>query len=102
MDSGDYFYVALFLYWLVSQAMAAAKKTKAKSQPPLRPPRPEPVRARTELPKAPPPLPVRTADPAEIAIEVLGQLEKGSEATLPELDEKVRAQVRVLPRALSQ
>ena len=87
MESEHYFYVALFLYWLVSQVLAAAKKTKAKS------PRPEPVRERTELPKAPPPLPVRTADPAEGAIEVLGQLEKGSEATLPELDEKVRAQV---------
>ncbi len=93
MDSGDYFYVALFLYWLVSQALAAAKKTKAKSQPPPPHPPPEPVRARTELPKAPPPLPVRAASPSERASEALGQLEKEIEATLPELDEKVRAQV---------
>ena len=91
MDSGDYFYVALFLYWLVSQALAAAKKSKAKYQPP--PPPPPSKRERTEIPEAPPAVPVQAQNPAEGAIAALGQLEKEIEATLPELDEKVRAQV---------
>ena len=90
MDSGDYFKVVLFVLWLVWQALAAAKKATAKSQP--TPPLPT-KRERTDIPEIPPPLPVRTGNPAEGAIEALGQLEKESEATLPELDEKVRAQV---------
>ena len=92
MDSGDYFYIALAIYWLVSTALGAAKKRKAKAKPP---PRRAPLRERTELPKVPPQLPVRTADPdpAKDVIEALGQMEKESEAALLELDEKVRAQV---------
>ena len=90
MDSGDYFKVALFVLWLVWQAVTAAKKATAKSQPTPPPPT---KRERTDIPEIPPPLPVRTENPAEGAIEALGQLEKESEATLPELDEKVRAQV---------
>jgi len=90
MDSGDYFKVALFVLWLVWQAVTAAKKAKAKSQPTPPPPT---KRERTDIPEIPPPLPVRTENPAEGAIEALGQLEKEIEATLPELDERIRAQV---------
>ena len=72
MDSGDYFKVVLFVLWLVWQAVAAAKKATAKSQP--TPPLPT-KRERTVIPEVPPPLPVRTQNPAEGVIEALAQLE---------------------------
>ena len=92
MDSGDFVYLVFFALWLFSQIAAVAKKNKARQQQAAQqqaatPPPPVPV--------APQPAPASQGQGEGLLLS-LNDLEQETEATLLEIDEKVRAQVSFL------
>ncbi len=95
MEPETIFYIALAAWWLLSQLASAAKKSKARRPPPA-----TKTTTRAEPHHVPPPVLAR--EPAERFPQARGmaknldRLEREIEAGLPELDEKVRAQVEFL------
>jgi hypothetical protein len=89
------FYIALAAWWLLSQLASAAKKSKARRPPPA-----PKTTTRAEPHHVPPPgLPAEASEPIPLAQEMaknLDRLEREIEASLPELDEKVRLQIEFL------
>ena len=95
MEPETIFYFALAVWWLLSQLARAAKKSKARRPPPV-----PKATTRAEPHHVPPPLLPREApEPfpqARGMAKQLDRLEREIEAGLPQLDEKVRAQVEFL------
>lgn len=85
------FYIALFVWWLLSQLASAAKKSRAERPPPTRK-----TATRVEPRPAPPPVlppePVDAFPQARGMSKNLDRLERDIEAISPELDDKVRTQ----------
>lgn len=100
MDFSDFVYLGFFALWLYSQIAAVAKKNKERQR---QKERQQTAPQQTAAPPplvAPPPAPPRQQQgrpqQGEGLLLSLSDLEQETEATLLELDEKVRAQVSFL------
>lgn len=92
MDFSDFVYLGFFALWLYSQIAAVAKKNKERQRQKGQ----QPTSAPPPLPVAPPRQQQEEQRPGEALLSSLSDFEQESEATLLELDEKVRAQVSFL------
>jgi hypothetical protein len=86
MDAQDLFYIVLVVFWLISQVASLAKKGRKRQ-----------VGAPAPAAKAPrPATPASYERQARGMLESLGRLEARVESGLPELEERVRAQILAL------